>query len=494
MSFPAETRAVVARTYTPLDALKLLVVTVAAVVVHGYHPMVEDAAIYVPGIKRTLQPGLYPQYAEFFASHAGLTQFPRIMAGSTRLSGLPLEWVLLGWHFLTIFALLAFAFLLGRRCFPAMRSAAWGGVLLLASLLTLPVAGTALYIVDEYVNPRSFSTAAVLLAVLLMVQRRWLIASAVLLLTAAVHPLMTVFGFAFALCWWATGQKLGRLGPTLAMLSPLGMFPPVTGAYREALQAHAYFFLARWEWYEWLGLIAPVFLFWWFSAIARRKNLPALAQLCRACILYGSLFVAVSLLTIPSIFERFLLLQPMRSLHLLYVLLLMVSGGLLGQLLVQRKQWMWAIVLLPLCGGMYYAQRQLFPATPHLELPGAAPGNAWVEAFVWARDHTPNDAVFALDPEHMARPGEDQHGFRAIAERSMLADGVKDEGAVTMFPRMAEDWHQQVAAQKGWRQFQAADFAQLKVRYRVDWVVVEAPVAGFDCPFRNQQVAVCRLP
>ncbi len=502
MSAEASTRSHSIQSHVLFDGLKLLGISVAAIIVHGYHPMVEDAAIYVPGIKRMQSPDLYPRYAEFFASHAGLTLFPRIIADSVRLTALPLEWVLLGWHVVTIMALLCFALGVGRVCFPARQfpHAAWGGVLVLASLLTLPVAGTALYIVDEYLNPRSLSTAAVLLAVLLLLRKRWLLAALVLLLTATVHPLMTVFGFAFAACWWLAGRNL-RSGTTLAAFAPLAMFPPVTGAYREALQAHAYFFLSRWEWYEWLGLIAPVFLFWWFGTMARRRDLPLLARLCRACVCYGSLFAVVSLFTIPAIFERFLLLQPMRSLHLLYVLLLVVSGGLLGQFVMQGKVWRWAILLLPMCGSMYYAQRQLFSATPHLELPGAAPGNAWVEAFLWARDHTPKDAVFALDPEHMARPGEDQHGFRAIAERSMLADGVKDEGAITMFPRMAEDWHEQVAAQKGWRKFQFEDFQRLKTNYGVDWVVLEVipsaigqPSAGLACEYRNQVVTVCRIP
>jgi len=37
---------------------------------------------------------------------------------------------------------------------------------------------------------------------------------------------------------------------------------------------------------------------------------------------------------------------------------------------------------------------------------------------------------------------DDQHGFRAIAERSRLADAVKDSGAATMFPETtaAVDW------------------------------------------------------
>ena len=48
----------------------------AAVLLHGCHPYVEDAEIYVPGIKKALDVALYPHNAEFFASHARLTLFP----------------------------------------------------------------------------------------------------------------------------------------------------------------------------------------------------------------------------------------------------------------------------------------------------------------------------------------------------------------------------------------------------------------------------------
>jgi hypothetical protein len=120
--------------------------------------------------------------------------------------------------------------------------------------------------------------------------------------------------------------------------------------------------------------------------------------------------------------------------------------------------------------------------------------NSWQQAFLWVRDHTPEDAVFALDPEHMNIAGEDANGFRAIAQRSMLADIQKDSGAVSMFPQIAETWSQQVDAQAGWKTFQATDFARLRKQYGVSWVVLQEPrTGGLDCPFRNDAVLVCRV-
>ena len=472
-------------------------VTCAAVLVHGFHPYVEDAEIYVPGIKRTLNPALYPYNAGFFASHAHLTLFPNLIAGSIRLTHFSTHWALFLWHFFSIFLLLVGCWHIGRLSFrdPLAR---WGGIALVASLLTIPVAGTALYIMDQYLNTRSLSTPAVLFIVANVAERKFLRAGLWAVFTAAIHPLMVVFGVSYAILLLWFSQREARAAPVatkMAVLLPFGLFPPVSDAYREVLNSHSYFFLLRWEWYEWLGIFGPLVLLWWFAQIARKQELAFLAAFCRSLILYALLFFIVAVfITIPTRFANLAELQPMRSLHLVYVLLFVFAGGLLAEFVLCRHVWRWLALFLPICAGMWFAQRQLFPATPHIEWPGAPPHNDWVETFLWIRGHTPLDAYFALDPDHMIAPGEDQHGFRAIAERSMLADNLKDSGAVTMFPALAETWRQQVRAQQGWKNFQAADFHRLKEEFGVNWVVLQQPgVRGLVCPYQNQALRVCEV-
>lgn len=482
------------------DTPVLLVIAGAAMLVHGFHPYVEDAEIYIPGIKSLLNPALYPQNRGFFASHARLTLFPNLIAGSIRLTHIPLDWGLLLWHFFSIFLLLLACWHLGRLAFrdPIAR---WGGVAMLAALLTIPVAGTALYIMDQYLNPRSLSTPAVLFIVINVVERKFLRAVLWTLATAAIHPLMIVFGCAYAVILlgieWREGEPSGSTqgAAAVAFLLPLSLFPPISDAYREVLERHSEFFLSQWQWYEWLGLLAPVGLVWWFSRIARRRELPVLALLCRALVVYQVVFLVVSLaITIPRRFANLAELQPMRSLHLVYVMLFTFAGGLLAQFVLRNHIWRWLALFLPLSAGMYFAQRQLFPATPHIEWPGAAPRNDWVAAFLWIRHNTPLDAYFALNPDHMEIDGEDYHGFRAIAERSMLADQVKDSGVVSMFPAMGEIWQEQVRAQNGWNKFNAKDFAALKQKFGVNWVVLEKPgTPGLICPYENAKLLVCRL-
>ncbi|PYV58067.1 MAG: hypothetical protein DMG98_08670 [Acidobacteria bacterium] len=193
----------------------LFLVAVAAVLVHGYHPFVEDAEIYVPGIKKLLNPALYPYNDIFFASHARLTFFPNLIAGLVRLTHFPLEWVLLTCHLACIFSLLLAGWNLGRLCFGSAR-AGWGSALLVASLLTIPVAGTALYVMDQYLNTRSFSTAAVVWIVLAAARRKYLHALLWVVITALVHPLMAVFAGVYgALLVWQLPRsfELPRMAP-----------------------------------------------------------------------------------------------------------------------------------------------------------------------------------------------------------------------------------------------------------------------------------------
>jgi len=253
--------------------------------------------------------------------------------------------------------------------------------------------------------------------------------------------------------------------------------------------------LTRWQWYEWLGALAPLAILWWFSVVARSKGNVTFDLVCRALVIYGAIYFAAGLvLSIPARFEGLARIQPMRSLHLLYIIFLIVGGGLLAEYVLKNQVWRWLVVFMPICVGMFAAQRALFPDSAHVEWPGAAPRNQWVQAFEWIRDNTPSDALFAMDPYYLAIPGEDHNGFRAVAQRSRLADVIKDSGAVSMFPQIADQWLTQTQDQKNWKNFQLRDFERLHQTYGVNWVLLQSPgVGGLQCPFHNQAAMVCRL-
>ena len=129
-----------------------------------------------------------------------------------------------------------------------------------------------------------------------------------------------------------------------------------------------------------------------------------------------------------------------------------------------------------------------------MEWPGRAPKNPWAQAFVWARENTPEDAVFALDPWYLHIAGEDEIGFRCLAERSRLADAVKDNGVVSMFPRLADEWWSQVQAQTPWSSLAGSGFCAAEEAVWRQLARAGKPVSGIDCEYQNAAVKVCRLP
>jgi hypothetical protein len=472
----------------------LALLTLGAVLVHGYHPFVEDAEIYLPGVEKKLNPNLFPFNAEFFEAHAHLTLFPNLIAASVRLSHLPLPVILLSWHLISVFLLLLAAWLLSSKCFPD-QTGRWAAVTLIAALLTLPVAGTALYIMDQYVNPRNLTACAGLFAIVKTLDRKYFQAAIVLLAAVTIHPLMPVYAMSFCILLVMVRNFDRRMAGLACLLPFSSLFAPPSEAYHQVALSHPYHYFLQWQWYEWLGAIGPLLILWWFSRLARQRKWSNLELLCRTLIIYELLYIPPAVvLSGFTRFEALARLQPMRCLHLLYILFFLFIGGLLGEFVLKDRAWRWIVLFAPIYLGMFLAQRALFPASAHIEWPVARPKNRWVQAFRWVRNNTPENALFAIDPRHMNLAGEDEHGFRAIAERSRLADAVKDAGAVTMFPPLAEEWMKQVQAQSGWKDFQLSDFHRLQTDYGVNWVVLQQPGRnGLECPYRNDAVLVCRL-
>ena len=57
--------------------------------------------------------------------------------------------------------------------------------------------------------------------------------------------------------------------------------------WRKALDTRTYYFLYKWTWYEWLGALAPLVLFWLLWRFARKHGATLLARFALAVLIYG---------------------------------------------------------------------------------------------------------------------------------------------------------------------------------------------------------------
>lgn len=491
----------------PKEVFLVLLLSAVALLVHGYHLGIEDEAIYLPAIKQHLDPGLYPFDSPFFQAQTKFTLYDEMIALLVRATAVPVNFVLFGFHFLSIFLVLLGCFLISRECFRD-RCAQWASVALVAALLTIPVTGTALYILDQHLHPRSLSTAAVLFVIVCVLKRRYAPAALFSLAGAAIHPQMMFYGLMFAvlLALRLPGPARADSGGVAAAGIGYAMSPETWDRIASTRMHH---YPLKWPWYEWLGIVGPLALLYWFGTLRPKGDPPAFPRMCRRLAAFGALnALAAVALTAGPYFQGLANLQPMRGYQLVYLLFFLMAGGLIGERVLKNKPIRWMVLFLPLCLGMFAAQRAEFAGSPHIELPGAASGNPWIQTFDWIRRNTPRDAYFALDPYYMRSPGEDYHGFRALAERSAMADFTKDVAVVALsvtaqkigaaggarsdLPRVWSDHMRDLA---GWKDFTVEDFKKLKEKYGVGWVVLEKPcVDGLPCPFENSRLKVCRIP
>ena len=488
-----------------LPLLRLALLTVAMLFVHGYHLGVEDAEIFIPAASKLIHPDLYPFGAEFFQSHASLSLFAQILADTAKLAHLGTDATVFFWYVATLFAMLVACWLLAVLCFSSSR-ARWAAVLAVTAAITMPAANTGLPLMDPYLTARSFSTPLTVFVLMAFLARRFLLAALLTVIAAVIHPQMTVYLLLFLAVLWITERLVpaATKAPAAAMAAILpGGFrlAPAQGPYREALYARDYFFLSTWTWYDWLGLVAPLAILGWFLKIKPRGTTPAFARLCRGLIPFGLIAIlAAALISSSHIFDMYARLQPLRCFHLITLVFLILLSGVAGEYAAAAARWIFPAICISVAALMFFVSRATYPASPHIEWPSEwcstrNTRNAWIDTLLWIRHNTPDNAVFAVDSRYFNDQGVDKHGFRAISQRAALADYFKDSGAVALFPALAAEWKQMTDATYGLNSFTAADFERLAQKYPVTWAVIHGPSPrGMDCPYQQQGYAVCKIP
>jgi hypothetical protein len=475
----------------------IALLTPAVLLVHGFHPMADDGAVYVAGIKKLANPSLYQLDSVFALSPTRLSIFPHLLAPLLRWGHLPA--LLLACHLASIFLFLLGAWRVATKIFLTA-GARWGAVLLAACCFTLPVAGTSLSIMDPYVTARSFSTPLSLFALAAVLDESWPQSVLWLALAVLLHPLMAAYAAVAMVTLALTLRRTWRvLGLLFAIGCLLGLVvfmntrhADASAAYNLAALSRSYFFLSSWRWYEYPGLLMPLLLLGFGGAYSQATW--AARALAISATVVGSCALFISLCFVHRSGSLLLArLQPLRAFHFVYIAGVLLAGGVLARL-TQRYRYAMILLCLFLAAAMFTAQRLSFRESSQVEWPGMGPRNRWQQAFLWIRANTPQDAVFALDNDYIESPGDDAQGFRATAERSAVADWFKDGGIASNFPQAAAPWWQGANATQ---QLNGATDEQRLTRLRplgVTWIVLPAKATtGFPCPFINAAVRVCRL-
>ncbi len=377
--------------------------------------------------------------------------------------------------------------------------------------------------------------------------------AACLLVAAAFHPLMAAYALLFVAALRATRSSRpvlawAALSTAIAILCLAAHFlsPTESPAEAAAVITRYYWFLSQWQWYEFLGLLGPPVMlalasfafpnpaapsachpersakrevegseasphFTRSSDYGSAKALPAsrLQALGITAILLAFLATLIALLFAheSSATHTVARLQPLREFLLLYAVMLLLLGAAISEachraavktrgvsrLALQATP---ALFTVAMAAGLFLAARATYPASLHIEFPWRTTQqqNPWAQAFLWARDNTPPDALFALDARYINTPGEDAQAFRAISLRSAMPDFSKDGGEASITPAIAPTWLAAAQAQADMSALSDTERDHRLAPFAPSWMVLHADAeTAHLCPYSNGIVKVCRF-
>ena len=345
-----------------LPTAAALVLTPIALLAHRYKYVNDDQILYIPFLRRRMEPALYPGDYFFDQPQAGVSLFEDALVWPIRFLGM--EWTMLLGYVLAQALILLCLFFLARRL--TSRRAAYLAMILF--ILPVSIGGTYVRTYDNYFNPRTFTLPLGLLTLIALWERRPWWAAILASIHLLLHPLSglhTWLVVALLFAWWALKRFISLrslLVPGGLLLGTLGLLFWATGggetlwldpAWRAVLWRRTpYVFLGSWKVADWIsiGLYLLLGIIGWVSRLRELRT----RHLCLAVlvvVLGSTLAVALG--------ADWLGLAPLAQLQLarswrIIIVLAIIFGADLVVVLFERWGWGGALVAALLGVAIYF--------------------------------------------------------------------------------------------------------------------------------------------
>src|SRR5712672_2579877 len=133
---------------------------------------------------------------------------------------------------------------------------------------------------------------------------------------------------------------------------------PESEIYQRVVLTRDYWFLGQWHWYELIGLIAPLAILSVVALGERREGDAARVGLARMTVAAGvtATVVAVSFARTGMATHLVARMQPLRIFQMVYVVMILALGALLGSRVLQGRPMRWVAVFSVLAAVMVMAE------------------------------------------------------------------------------------------------------------------------------------------
>jgi len=407
----------------------------------GYQYGTENHAIVIPFLKKFINPGLYPGDYLIAQKPFFLNYFWDFLGAIIKYTNLPITTLFFICHNITLLIFFAAFGLVSQKLFNDRRVTALAILMLLASPFN-PLGGTGLF--GSALANQTASLPLCLMAIYFFLEKRYITPLAITGAAFFIHPLSAFYTF-IILCsgLYRERKKISTkealAGPFLFLL----IISPLLWQRLIAAPQSLHFFQADPLWLKLLHMRSGghisilsmgagtlikfpilVALFLWSL-----KNKPAGDTHAKIISFVKTIFllcVAAFFFTeiIPLTF--IVQMQFFRSSQIfLYIALVYIANSLLYEITRPASRWRLIIIaMLIITTGWAVIKPRTFSI-------GNAQNKNWINAQLWARDHTAIEAMFITPPE--------VEGFRIESERTIYGD-YKDGTQMFFNPTFGKEW------------------------------------------------------
>lgn len=442
----------------------------------GYRYGISDQAFYLPAIEKSLNPSLFPRDTPVLAAQMRLwlgDDAAALLAGGRQIDLPTLAAVL----YATGLVLLAGAIAYFMRGLGASWLAIGAG--LAVATLRHHIAKTGANTLEGYFHPRMVAYALGILALGLVLRRRFGAAFALIGVALVLHTTAALwFGSVVvaALAWYAGRRWAWAIAALIAVVAIglAGWGPRMDAAWLTAVAEKDYLFPSAWPLHAWvLNLAYPIVLVWLY----RRRVATGRVVAGEGALVFGLLVLAAGfLVSVPLSAAKIALAVQLQITRVFWVLdaavLLYLCTWLIDDWTARAgRQWR-AIALGVLCAASlargYYVLR-VESGRPLVSW--RLPADDWIETMNWLRTRPLATNVLA-DPGHAWRYGS---SVRLAALRDTVVEQVKDTALAMYDHDVALRVHDRVEALAGFADFSTDQIRDAGARYQADVVIVERP-------------------
>lgn len=480
--------------------LIILLASIAAIASHGYLFAVSDQEIFIPYILKWQEPSLFPSDLLFTQPSASGSLFYPVFGFLARFADLQ-SIFFLGYLLFQFFFFLA----IYRLSYVILKDQKFAYLALLPFFLPKFIGGTATFTFDTFFGYRSIGIVFMVLHLSYLLEKKFTKAAISALLSAVFHPLSIIpIILLFPLAFIKENFKINKksilliLSIVLLVLLLFSQFLPKDNSWLSIIKFRDdYLFPSTWSLRAWLAFTLYVSL---LALLLRKLNQKISSTILLVTIVSLSVFVTnyliLEIVKIPSLAQ----LQLVRSINPVAYISLAISplllvfqkpllkiAGFSSFILLSLNMFNFYLLSFLAFAIILYLGRNFQPKNLSLKyvcivfailfslfatkaflnhqlIQFPKQKNDWIDLQLWAKDNTPNDAIFLVPPK--------QTGFRIFSHRTIVGD-IKD-GAVVIYDRSyALEWFEVMNQLESYQNFNERDFQKLRQIYSFDYIVTK---------------------